>query len=92
MAANAVNGTKGSIGSVYLSQIVTAHALPTAASIKSKVSTLYLYNNHLDYKLFMIPALLTIVMMLYDRLFANAKHRGREGNRHDRADKRNASE
>ena len=64
VAANAVNGTKGSIGSVYLSQIVTANALPTAASIKSKVSTLYLYNNHLDYKLFMIPALLTIVMML----------------------------
>lgn len=64
VAANAVNGTKGSIGSVYLSQIITAHALPTAASIKSKVSTLYLYNNHLDYKLFMIPALLTIVMML----------------------------
>ncbi len=64
IAANAVNGTKGSIGSAYLSQIVTAHVNPNAATIQSKVSTLFLYNKHLNFKLFMIPALFAIVMML----------------------------
>lgn len=64
IAANAVNGTKGSIGSAYLSQIVTAHVNPNAAAIQSKVSTLFLYNKHLNFKLFMIPALFAIIMML----------------------------
>lgn len=64
IAANAVNGTKGSIGSVYLSQVVSANALPSAAAIHSKVAMLYLYNKHLNFKLFMIPALFAIIMML----------------------------
>ena len=64
IAANAVNGTKGSMGSAYLSQIVTANALPTSAAIHSKVQALVLYNKGQNYKLFMIPALLAIVMML----------------------------
>jgi len=63
IAANAVNGTKGSMGSSYLSQIVTSHVLPNAASLQSRVSTLYLYNKHLNFKLFMIPALFAIVVM-----------------------------
>lgn len=64
IAANAVNGTKGSIGSVYLSQVVSANALPSATAIQSKVATLYLYNKHLNFKLFMIPALFAIIMMM----------------------------
>ena len=64
IAANAVNGTKGSIGSAYLSQIVSAGALPTTAAIRSTVSTLFLYNKHLNYKVFMIPALFAILLML----------------------------
>ena len=64
IAANAVNGTKGSIGSAYLSQIVTAQVNPDVAAMQSRVSTLFLYNKHLDFKLFMIPALFAIVMML----------------------------
>ena len=64
IAANAVNGTKGSMGSAYLSQIVTAHVAPAAGAIQSRVSTLMLYNKHLNFKLFMIPALFAIVMML----------------------------
>ena len=59
IAANAVNGTKGSIGSAYLSQIVSA---PFSAS--SATSVLTLYNKQQNYKLFMIPALFAIVMML----------------------------
>ena len=64
IATNAVNGTKGGIGSSYLSQILTANVNPEIAAIQSKVSTLFLYNKHLNYKVFMIPALLAIVMML----------------------------
>ena len=64
IAANAVNGTKGGIGSAYLSQIVTSHVMPTKAAVQSKVSTLLLYNKHQNYKLYMIPALLAMVVML----------------------------
>lgn len=64
IAANAVNGTKGGMGSAYLSHIVTSHVMPTKAAIQSKVSTLLLYNKHQNYKLYMIPALLAMVVML----------------------------
>ena len=64
IAANAVNGTKGGMGSAYLSQIVTSHVIPTKAAIQSKVSTLLLYNKHQNYKLYMIPALLALLVML----------------------------
>ena len=60
IAANAVNGTKGAMGSAYLSQIVTSHQpIPNL-----QASILNLYNKGQDYKLFMIPALFAIVMML----------------------------
>ena len=64
IAANAVNGTKGAMGSAYLTQIVTAHVYPDITAIQSRVATLFLYNKNLDFKLFMIPALFAIVMML----------------------------
>ena len=64
IAANAVNGTKGAMGSAYLSQIVTAHVEPSVAAMQAKLSTLFLYNKHLNYKVFMIPALFAMVMML----------------------------
>ena len=57
IAANAVNGTKGSMGSAYLSQIVSG-------AVKTRVSSLTLYNKGQNYKLFMIPALFAIVVML----------------------------
>jgi len=56
IAANAVNGTKGSMGSAYLAQIVNEESV-----IRNE---LFLYNKHQSYKLYMIPALLAIVMML----------------------------
>ncbi len=64
IAANAVNGTKGAMGSAYLTQIVTAHVSPDVTAMQSRVSTLFLYNKNLNFKLFMIPALFAIVMML----------------------------
>lgn len=65
IAANSVNGTKGMMGSKYMSQIVSQHlAVPVLARSEDTVSVLYLYNKHLNYKLFMIPALMAILIML----------------------------
>jgi putative ABC transporter, permease protein len=64
IAANAVNGTKGALGSNYLSQIVTAYVQPSAAALRDKTSTLFLFNKHLNFKLFMIPALFALIVML----------------------------
>ena len=60
IAANAVNGTKGSMGSAYLSQILRG----SSSSLLPPSSTTSLYNKQQNYKLFMIPALFAIVMML----------------------------
>ena len=60
IAANAVNGTKGSMGAAYMSQVVSGNL----SSLKGNLSPLFLYNKSQNYKLFMIPALLAIVMML----------------------------
>jgi ABC-2 type transport system permease protein len=71
IAANAVNGTKGSIGSSYLSQIVSStrpssfrSALPLGSAKNLPPSTLNLYNKGQSYKVFMIPALMGILMMM----------------------------
>ena len=60
IAANAVNGTKGSMGSAYLSQILRG----SSSFLLPPFSTTTLYNKGQNYKLFMIPALFAIVMML----------------------------
>ena len=60
IAANAVNGTKGSMGAAYLSQIVISRQ----PIVNSQFSILSLYNKGQNYKLFMIPALFAIIIML----------------------------
>ena len=66
IAANAVNGTKGAMGSAYLSQILARQNGNSSLIQKGTqgVSVLTLYNKGQNYKLFMIPALFAIVMML----------------------------
>ena len=66
IAANAVNGTKGAMGSAYLSQIVAQQNGSNSSlhKVSKGVSVLTLYNKGQNYKLFMIPALFAIVMML----------------------------
>ena len=61
IAANAVNGTKGAIGSSYLSQIVNSGHL---SPLTTHLSPLFLYNKQQSYKVFMIPALMGILMMM----------------------------
>ena len=60
IAANAVNGTKGAMGSAYLSEVLRVKN----SSFLTLNSQLTLYNSSQNYKLFMIPALFAIVMML----------------------------
>lgn len=75
VAANAVNGTKGSLGGSYLSSIISDYSreLMSEAPVKAltgkplpriSVSTLNLYNPTLNYKLFMIPALMVMLLTL----------------------------
>lgn len=56
IAANAVNGTKGMLGTSYLQQILSAQSATT--------SIRYRFNPHLDYKVFMVPALMTMVLIM----------------------------
>lgn len=64
VAANAVNGNKGSLGSSYATQIVAANLQQSIADAGSRVSEMNLYNKNMNYKLFMIPSLMAILIML----------------------------
>ena len=78
IAANAVNGTKGSIATAYLKQIVMSQSSPSKSwergrprpqkfsslEVSERVSPLFLYNKHQNYKVYMIPALFAILLML----------------------------
>jgi ABC-2 type transport system permease protein len=76
IAANAVNGTKGSIGAGYLRQIVASPQVPLPSIVPSSANdhtplsqeeglgVRLLYNQHQNYKVYMIPALMGILMMM----------------------------
>jgi len=65
IAANAVNNTKGSMGAGYLNSIVNSFSSEERAKISAPVSVSVqnVYNRHMDYKLFTVPALLIMVMI-----------------------------
>ncbi len=72
--ANAVNGTKGAMGSSYVAQIIADYSTQlreeeglgdTATQpAKFNIEPRYLYNTQLDYKLYMIPALLAMLLII----------------------------
>lgn len=62
--ANAVNGTKGGMGAQYLSSILVEDQKTTKANTKAMFAPLYLYNKNLNYKVFMIPALMGVLIMM----------------------------
>ena len=69
IAANAVNGTKGSIGASYLTPLLSPEGETVAketneAPSGAVVRGLLLYNKSQNYKVFMIPALMGILMMM----------------------------
>lgn len=72
ISANAVNGTKGSLGAAYIANIVSQNLAETpaarqqtaAVAQQGSVSTMFLYNKHLNYKVFMIPALMSMLIVM----------------------------
>ncbi len=66
IAANSVNGTRGMMGINYLSQIVGESSGTTASEFvnSGEATPKLLYNPHQDYKLFMIPGLMAILLVL----------------------------
>ncbi|MBQ8422636.1 MAG: ABC transporter permease [Coprobacter sp.] len=68
--ANAVNGMKGGLGCNYLTQIVMQYAqeLNAEAGLSTKrpatIEPRYLYNSSLDYKPYMAPALISMMLTL----------------------------
>ena len=65
ISANSINGTKGGLGSSYLISVVNDFvAQETTLSSPVQTSVLNLYNPHLDYKVFMVPALMIVMLTL----------------------------
>ena len=78
IAANAVNGTKGGLGSSYLASIVNDYSTeirseyPQVSQVAAvseaipsiRVDTKGLFNPNLNYKLYMIPALMVMLLTL----------------------------
>ena len=65
IAANAVNNTKGAMGGGYLSSIVTdfsSELSATGSAPPMKIVPQYRYNPGQEYKLFMVPALMIVVI------------------------------
>lgn len=74
ISANAVNGVKSGLGSSYLGSIVTdysadlreEHGMNNAPARQQTFGTApyYKFNPHLDYKVFMVPALMVMMLTL----------------------------
>ena len=65
ISANAINGTKGGLGSSYLSTVVNDFVNQELGGTgMTRLSVLNLYNPHLNYKVFMVPALLIMMLTL----------------------------
>ncbi len=76
ISANSVNGTKGSLGSSYLASILNDYAGElreeygqAGNSVPSQVPAFnviqqYKFNPHLDYKVFMVPALMVMLLTM----------------------------
>lgn len=74
IAANAVNGTKGGLGSSYLSSIINDYAVELRSEHPEvavsgmlpsiRIDTLGLFNPNLNYKLYMVPALMVMLLTL----------------------------
>lgn len=76
IASNAVNGTKGTLGSSYMASMLVGSTALREYSEKVKVtsagkdipsfsvSPLYKFNPSLDYKVFMVPALMVMLLTI----------------------------
>lgn len=75
--ANAINSVKGTLGAGYLSSIIGEFGVQKSAVLasfapngvlnsaqKTQILSAFMFNPHLDYKLYMIPALMVMVLTL----------------------------
>lgn len=66
--ANSVNGIKGNIGISYMNSLIREFIMTELNIDRSKLpefETSYMYNPTLDYKKFMIPALITMIIIVF---------------------------
>lgn len=63
-SANSTNGTKGGMAQAYISQIIADYLSDNSLKQSSSIKPLYLYNSILDYKLYLIPALFGMLLIL----------------------------
>lgn len=71
ISANTVNGTNGSIGSSYISEIIQnfrneliEEKFPSKSPTGIQIITQNRFNPHLNYKVFMIPALMVMLLTM----------------------------
>ena len=70
IAVNTVNGMKGSISAMYAQNIISDFSLEKNSSIqvlnspKMEIQPLYSFNKTLNYKFFMVPALMVMILTL----------------------------
>ena len=95
IAVNTVNGTRGSIGSKYLAACISSFiakqksggAADSGTSVLSpSIEVSYMFNPYLDYKLFMLPALMVIVVTMMCGFLPALNIVGGEGEGDYRAD------
>lgn len=63
ISANTVNGTKGALSGSYLSAIINDYLVPSSKG-GVNVTVLSRFNPHMNYKIFMIPALMAQLLLM----------------------------
>jgi len=68
---NATNGVKGSMATTYVTMIAQSHAVDIMdemgkemPAMGGNIQTMFLFNTHLDYRLYMIPAIFGLLLTL----------------------------
>ena len=64
ISVNTVNGTKGTLGGNYLGQILANFSQRFSPQPHFEILAQYRYNQFLDYKIYMIPALMIILLIV----------------------------
>nr|WP_129733092.1 ABC transporter permease [Parabacteroides goldsteinii] len=68
VAANAVNGTKGGMGSSYLSQIIQdfnrEKGFTSGSALSGGIRSTNLFNPHLNYKNYMVPGIMVFLLTI----------------------------
>lgn len=73
VAANAVNGTKGGMGSSYLSQIIQdfnqEKGFTSGSAFSGGIRSTNLFNPHLNYKNYMVPGIMVFLLTIIGGFF-----------------------